>query len=91
MRERDTNEEDAGALALRALVWTLVEPERALRLLSITGLEPANLRTRVSEPAVLAATIAFLEAHEADLIACAESLGVAPGKLVAARHALETA
>ncbi|TPG13661.1 DUF3572 family protein [Sphingomonas oligophenolica] len=80
----------AEALALRALVWTLVEPDRALRLLDVTGLTPADLRSRASDPAVLTAAITFLEAHEPDLIACAESLAVRPEALVRARELLET-
>jgi hypothetical protein len=88
MRAPETNE-DVASLALRALVWTLIEPERAIRLLDVTGLKPADLRTRASDPAVLAATLAFLENHEPDLIACAEGLNVAPSALVAARGMLE--
>jgi len=71
------------------MVWTLSEPERALRLLDITGLTPTDLRTRASDPVVLAATLGFLENHEPDLIACAEALGVMPGALVAARGELD--
>lgn len=88
MRASETNE-DAAALALRALVWTLVEPERAIRLLDVTGLTPADLRTRASDPAVLAATLGFLENHEPDLIACAEGLSVTPAALVATRAELD--
>ncbi len=83
-----TNDE-AGALALQALAWTLAEDARAQRLLDVTGLEPTELRTRAGEPAVLAAALAFLEGHEPNLIACAEELGVQPGALVQARAALE--
>ncbi|UVO51412.1 DUF3572 domain-containing protein [Sphingomonas sp. SUN019] len=88
MRTRETIE-DADSLALRALVWTLAEPDRALRLISLTGLEPSDLRSRITDPTVLAASLAFLEAHEPDLIACAEGLGVKPEALVRARHTLE--
>lgn len=80
----------AEALAMRALVWTLVEPDRALRLLDVTGLTPADLRSRASDSAVLTAALNFLEAHEPDLIACAESLVVRPEALVRARELLET-
>lgn len=90
MRDGDTNE-DVTALALRALVWTLAEPDRAMRLLSVTGLDPADLRARAGDPAVLAAALAFLEAHEPDLVACAGELGVAPAALVRAHEALERA
>jgi hypothetical protein len=88
MRDRDSNE-DAEALALRALVWTLAEPDRAMRLLSVTGLEPHDLRARASDPTVLSAALGFLENHEPDLIACAESIGVKPEALVRARMELE--
>jgi Protein of unknown function (DUF3572) len=88
MRTRETIE-DADSLALRALVWTLAEPDRALRLISLTGLEPSDLRARIGDPTVLAACLGFLEAHEPDLIACADGLGVKPEALVRARQALE--
>jgi hypothetical protein len=87
MREQDG--EEFATLALAALGWALSEPIRAQRLLDLTGLTPADLRTRIGEPAVLAAAIRFLEAHEADLVACAASLEVSPTRLVAAREALE--
>lgn len=90
MRQADTNG-DATALALRALVWTLAEPDRAMRLLSVTGLEPGDLRARAGDAAVLSAALGFLEAHEPDLVACAEELEVAPAALVRAREALEVA
>jgi hypothetical protein len=71
------------------LVWTLAEPDRAMRLLSTTGLDPRDLRTRASEPAVLAAALGFLEAYEPDLVACAAALEMKPEALVAARAMLE--
>ena len=89
MRARETNQ-DSSELALRALVWTLAEPDRAIRLLDVTGLTPADLRARASEPVVLAAALGFLEAYEPDLVACAASLGVKPEAIVAARRALES-
>jgi adenine/guanine phosphoribosyltransferase-like PRPP-binding protein len=88
MRVSETND-DPEALALRALVWTLAEPVRATRLLDVTGLTPADLRARAGDPTVLAAALAFLEAHEPDLIACASALGVAPAAIVAAHAGLD--
>ncbi|WP_213982654.1 DUF3572 family protein [Sphingomonas sp. dw_22] len=84
-------ETNAAALALQALAWTLGDSHRASRLLDLTGLDPASLRARAGEPSLLAATLGFLEAHEPDLIACAEALDVKPAALVAARMALERA
>ena len=80
---------DASALALEALVWTLGEPSRAERLLALTGLDPAGLRAEAGEPATQGAVLAFLESHEPDLIACADALGVTPEQLVRAREVLE--
>ena len=82
--------ETNAALALQALAWTLGEPARASRLLDTTGLDPAELRARAGDSALLAATLGFLEAYEPDLIACADALGVKPTELTAARAALET-
>lgn len=78
-------------IALQALVWVLGETGRANRLLDLTGLDPATLRARAGEPALLAATLGFLEAHEPDLIACADALDLSPAALVAARRQLEQA
>ncbi len=78
----------AETLALGALAWTLAEPARAARLLAVTGLDPADLRARAGDPALLAAVLGFLEAHEPDLLACAEATGTTPAALVAAGQAL---
>ena len=80
---------DPAALALRALVWTLAAARLAMRLLDVTGLDPRDLKSRINDPAVLAATLAFLEGNEADLLACAAQLGCPPAALVAAHAALE--
>jgi hypothetical protein len=84
-----TNAPDPEALALSALGWILSDGDRAERLLALTGLTPDDLRRRLGERSVLTAILAFLEAHEPDLVACAEALGAAPTALVAARVELE--
>ena len=57
---------DAEELALAALAATLNDERRAQRFLDLTGLSPDELRARVGERDLLAATLAFLEAHEPD-------------------------
>jgi len=84
----DSNDE---AIGLHALVWTLGDADRAARLLALTGLDPSQLRASAGQPATLAAVLGFLEAHEADLVACAEALERSPAALVAARERLEKA
>jgi len=83
--------DEADTLALAALGWTIADPARAERLLALTGVAPAALRARVAtgDPALLAAALAFLEAHEPDLIAAADALATTPAALVAARARLE--
>ena len=88
IRDR-TNPPDAETLALAALGWTLSEEARAQRLLALTGLDPAALRARLGEAGLLASVLAFLEAHEPDLLAAAEAVNVPPAALVEARRRLE--
>jgi hypothetical protein len=86
MADDPTND---AAVALHALGWTLGDDARADRFLALTGLTPEDLRKRLDEPATLAAALRFLEAHEPDLIACAEAIGVAPADLPETRRRLE--
>jgi hypothetical protein len=62
---------------------------RAERFLAITGLDPDGLRAAIGESATHLAVLDFLLAHEPDLIAAAEALGLAPAELAAARGRLE--
>ena len=87
MRPSSTN--DAEALALSALAATLTDERRAQRFLDLSGIDTEELRRRAAEPALLAALLRFLEAHEPDLIDVAEAVGVKPQDLVAAREELE--
>jgi hypothetical protein len=87
MRTPETNE-DAEALALRALIWVLGDDDRSNRLMTLTGLDPDDLRSRLTDPSVLDAVLEFLEGYEPDLIACAQHLGIGPEKLIRARQEL---
>lgn len=88
MLRSPTNKPDAATLALQALAWALADGARAQRLLDLTGLTPEDLRSRAGDPAVLDAVLGFVEAHEPDLVTCAEALEVKPADLVAARAEL---
>ncbi len=89
MIRQNVNRPDPEPLALAALAWTLRDEARAQRLLDTTGLTPELLRVALEEPGTLSAILRFLEAHEPDLIAAADDLGVAPATLVSAREELE--
>ncbi|MEO6255571.1 MAG: DUF3572 family protein [Sphingomicrobium sp.] len=85
----DPPEGDPAALALQALAATIADQRLAERFLSLSGIDPPELRQSAGDPGVLAALLRFLEAHEPDLIAIAAELGVKPAALVAARRELE--
>jgi len=80
---------DAETLALAALAATLTDERRAQRFLDLTGLDADELRARAGERGLLAAVLAFLEAHEPDLVAVAQVIGIKPENLIAARTELE--
>jgi hypothetical protein len=88
MTDQETNASPE-ALALHALGWILSDGDRAARLLALTGLTPEGLRAAIGDPALLAAILGFLEAHEPDLVACAEALEVPPAALTDAKRRLE--
>jgi hypothetical protein len=80
---------DSATLALMALAWCLEDARRADRLLGLTGLTTNDLRARIEAPAVQAAVLGFLEAHEPDLLACADAIGTTPEALVRAHAELD--
>ena len=87
MQGEQTND---AATALQAIGWTLAEDSRAARFLALTGLTPDTLREGLGDAALLAASLRFLEAHEPDLLACAEAIGTTPLQLVETRRRLES-
>ena len=80
---------DPVALGLAALAATLGDGRRAQRFLDLTGIGTDELRAKAADPRLLAALIAFLEAHEPDLIEVSEAVGVDPAALTEARRELE--
>ena len=79
-----TNEQDVTTAAISALVWVLADAARAQRFLDLTGLSPDDLRLRLTDPGLHDAVRLFLEAHQPDLIACAQAIGVEPKYLLPA-------
>ena len=80
---------DPLTIALAALAATLCDERRAQRFLDLTGIGTEELRSKADDPVVLAATIAFLEGHEPDLLSVAGQIGVTAGELIAVRRKLE--
>jgi hypothetical protein len=75
-------------LALHVLGWILTDEPRRERLLGLTGLSPEDLRASLEEPATLGAILQFIAAHEADLMSCADAIGVTPEELGASARRL---
>ncbi len=75
---------DPAALALQALGFILADERRAQRFLDLTGLTPDTLRAALAEESTHQAVIEFLCAHEPDLVAAAEALGISPQRLLGA-------
>lgn len=78
----------AATTGLRALAFVAGDADLGPRFLELTGLDVATLRARAADPAILAAVLAFLAAHEPSLIAAAAALDVPPTALVAAHEVL---
>jgi hypothetical protein len=66
----------------------LGDGDRADRFLALTGLTPDALRGGLGDPTMLVAVLDFLANHEADLVAAADALGIAPHALIAAQENL---
>ena len=73
---------------MQALGWVLSDGDRAERFLALTGLTPDDLRASLGEPGTLSAVLDFLCAHEPDLLAAADTLGVPPQTIAGARYDL---
>jgi hypothetical protein len=75
-------------ISLRSLAWVLADDNRANRFLGLTGLTPDRLRAGIGTREVQLAVLDFLCAHEPDLVAAADSLGLEPAAIASAREAL---
>ena len=79
---------DPASVALQALAWVLADERRAQRFLDLTGLTPEDLRAGIGSAEMQGSVIDFLCAHEPDLVAAAEALGLSPDAIGAANRAL---
>jgi len=86
---KDATPNDPHVIALSALAATLSDERRARRFLDLTGIGTDELRARAGDRRLLSALIGFLEAHEPDLLAVSEQIGVSPSTIVAAGRALD--
>jgi uncharacterized protein DUF3572 len=78
----------AETLALKGLAFLASDGETLLRLLTLTGLELDDLRTRAAEPELLAAVMDFLLSDDALLTRFSEDEDLDVKEIHAARRAL---
>ncbi len=81
-------QDQAEALALRALAWLLREDDLRGAFLDASGLVPSDLRHRAGEPEVLLAVVDFLLMDDRRVIAFCDAAGLPYTALQAARMAL---
>ena len=79
---------DPASVALQALAWVLADERRAQSFLDLTGLTPEELRAGIGSAEMPGSVHDFLAAHEPDLVAAAEALGLSPDAIGAANRAL---
>ena len=90
-RRRPVDRETAETIAAQGLAFLTADAQRLQRLLALTGLQPADLRTRLGSREVLAAALSFLAADESLLLTFAASHHVAPAAIAAALARLDSA
>ena len=78
----------AETLALKALGYLAADAETLARFLTISGLEPRDLRNRAGEPELLAAILDFVLSDDVLSRDFAGSENIAPEMLHAARRVL---
>jgi hypothetical protein len=80
----------AEELAVAALAFIALEPERLRRFLDLSGLDPANLRQAAAEPGFLAGILDYVSGDEALLVAFATDHGINPSAVERARQLLSS-
>jgi Protein of unknown function (DUF3572) len=77
-RQAPATLEAAEAIALQGLAFLAEEPARLQRFVTVTGLEPDELRARADTPELLSAVLEHLAGDESLLLVFAAGRGIAP-------------
>ena len=85
MKNRDIPA-DTEATAVAVLAWLANEPEMLSRFLSLSGVQPQQLRQAVNDPSFLAGMLEFLMQHEPTLMAFCSATETKPEDVVQAYH-----
>ncbi|MFZ5790185.1 MAG: DUF3572 domain-containing protein [Pseudomonadota bacterium] len=79
---------DPETVALMALGFIAGNDALLSRFLALSGLELAEIKARIEDPALHAGLLDFLLAHEPDLLAFADHAGLPATAIAAARRKL---
>ncbi|WP_294536511.1 DUF3572 family protein [uncultured Rhodoblastus sp.] len=85
---RQAEREAAEAVAVSALNFIALEPERLSRFLALSGLDVDHLRAVAAQPGFLAGVLAYLADDEALLLEFAAVDGLQPEAVASACRAL---
>ena len=88
MTDKRQKQENAEALAIRALGFIAADPDLLPRFLAITGIDASAIRQAAREPGFLAGVLQFIAAHEPTLMRFSEESGTPPQDVGAALQAL---
>ncbi|MBZ8132461.1 DUF3572 domain-containing protein [Afifella sp. IM 167] len=89
IQAKGVSREKAEDIAVSALAYIGSSEKLCARYLQLTGLTVQSLRRAAGEPGFLAATLAFLTAHEPDLMDFAAASGLKPQEIARAAEVLE--
>lgn len=81
--------ESAETLALEAVAFLFQDEERIERFFNASGLEPNDVRARLTDPALLAAVCAFLLTDDVLVLDFCQGRQCLPEDLHRAQHRLE--
>lgn len=85
---RPSPDSDPEQLAQAGLIHLAEQPDLLARFFALTGLHPADLRDRTSDPALLGAVLDFIRGDEEAASAFCASLDIDAETLARARAAL---
>lgn len=78
----------AEAIAIDALTFIAAYDDTLSRFVTMTGIDPAGIRSEISKPGFLAGVMGHIVQDEALLVAFASSAGLKPEQVAAAAMAL---
>jgi len=87
-RPRPLDRQTCEIIAMTGIKFLADDSERLSRFLAVTGIGPAELRSRVQDPALLAAVLEHLLGDESLLLVFAAETGIDPESVAPAQALL---